>query len=87
MVRQKDFPSFSPKAGDRSHDRRWFLHDTVCYSYPCTPHNIYHKEDMHQKRYFPCHKEVFSEQYIGDRRRCTKCKDNDSAGSPASSFL
>jgi len=42
---------------------------------------------MHQKRYFLCHKEVFSEQYTGDRRRCTKCKDNDSAGSPAASTV
>lgn len=65
MVQQKDFPSFSPKAGGRSHDRRWFLHDTVCYSYPCTPHNIDHKEDMHQKRYFPCHKEVFQNSIPG----------------------
>lgn len=65
MVRQKDFPSFSPKAGGRSHDRRWFLHDTVCYSYPCTPHNIDHKEDMHQKRYFLCHKEVFQNSIPG----------------------
>lgn len=65
MIRQKEFPSFSPKAGGRSHDRRWFLHDNACYSYRCTPHNIDHKEDMHQKRYFPCHKEVFQNSIPG----------------------